>query len=331
MKNNSLTILFILAIIVSLTITNFLNEVRVTNDSAQPIKEPAKEKTVFSLPKLAEIAPIEPIPLFDEVSSSSEVEFLANLKFPFLELPKISYKLSPQAEIVLITDLNKDIDLFGKAIYRPWPIASLVKLMTAVVSLENFEPEKEIIISKQAVMTHGQRGGFSPGERYRLDDLVNIMLLTSSNDAAYALKQGLDNFVALMNEKARKIGMEQTKFVDSTGLSYLNISTASDLKKLVFYLRKNHPQVLELGKKDFLEMGNKKFSNINKLREIEDFFGGKTGYIDESRQNALSLFNFPFSDDKFLIIVLGATDRVEETEKLFSWLKILKLIESLND
>jgi len=109
-------------------------------------------------------------------------------------------------------------------------------MMTAVIVLENYSLEDQIAISKKAIDTFGIAGEFKEGEIFSVKDLLYILLVESSNDAAEALaeKIGRENFVSLMNQKAQKLGMENTVFLNPSGLDFdpkeENQSTARDLK-----------------------------------------------------------------------------------------------------
>ena len=118
-----------------------------------------------------------------------------------------------------------------------------------------------------------------------------------------------------MNRKAAELGMNQTVFFDSTGLSPLNQSTADDISKLIKYIVNNHQEILDWSReKNFGD-----FPNINFFAGRPDFLGGKTGYIDESKQNLVSLFSV--GNRRILIIVLGAEDRFSQTQQLLDYLQ----------
>ena len=108
--------------------------------------------------------------------------------------------------------------------------------MTAVLAIEEIGKEKEVIISENAIATEGDSGKLKTGELRKVENLIKIMILTSSNDAATALAEfysfGLPDFVKLMNKKAVNLGLSQTVFFDPTGLSPINQSTANDIRKI---------------------------------------------------------------------------------------------------
>ncbi len=218
--------------------------------------------------------------------------------------------------------------------FRPdkrWPIASITKLMTALVAYENFELSESLTITRDMVETEGASGGFSPGERFTIEDLIDAMIIVSSNDAARALaiNYGEDEFVAEMNKKAKEIGMTNTSFVDSTGLSVQNLSSADDLYKLAKYIWENQPDILKISRRktdtivDIRSGSGRKLDNINVFAGRSDFLGGKTGSIPEADGNLLSVFYVPERKTEIVIVVLGTENRFKETEDILA--KVSKL------
>lgn len=219
-----------------------------------------------------------------------------------------------------------------------WPIASITKLMTAVVAFEKIGAHKIVTMTATSTIgTEGLAGEFSEGEEVSVLDLVKAALVVSSNDAAAALAEFYftDAFVAEMNRKAVSLGMVYTTFHDPIGLSPLNQATATDLAKLARYIFYTHPDIFIMSRQPEIIITDQKsgrqrtLRNINLLAGREDFIGGKTGYIDEAAApseqgaplessgkggNLLSLFEY--RGRPFLIVVFGADDRYVETERI---------------
>lgn len=222
--------------------------------------------------------------------------------------------------------INENFNFIERKPVNRWPIASLTKLMTAVVALEKIGPEKTILVSENAINSEGTAGNLSPGEIYIAIDLIKAMLLTSSNDAAVSLAEayGTENFVREMNGKAGELGMLQTIFFEPTGLSFLNQSTPNDLAKLVNYIYANYPEIFGISRQKESLILNletnqaKRLVNANQFVGRPDFLGGKSGFIDESKQNLISLFNK--NGRAVLLIVLGSIDKYKETEELLKCL-----------
>lgn len=226
----------------------------------------------------------------------------------------------------LISDLLSGEEVYSQASLRRWPIASLTKLMTAIIATEKIGLTKQVMISQDAVDTFGDAGGLQAGEVFTVENLLKPLLLVSSNDAAIALAEsfGKNEFMAAMNEKAHELHMsEATHFVDPIGLDSRNQSTPVDLEKLIAYIYMNEPQILRItrereGKiKDIAKGAVIRFQNINEFAGESGFLGGKTGFIDESSGNLVSLFSV--AGRPILVVVLGSDNRFEVTRQLLNW------------
>jgi len=207
---------------------------------------------------------------------------------------------------------------------KRWPIASITKLMTALVADDLFDPEDIVVITEEMIVGEGESGGFVVGESVSVEDLLDAMLLISSNDAAsaIAIHYGEDAFVEQMNQLASDIGMAGTSYVDPTGLSVQNLSTVEDLRKLTKHIWETEPYIFKITQRETsiivsLPTGfSRSITNINEFVGRGDFLGGKTGTIPEADQNLVSLFEVPGRAEPVIIIVLGATDRFQETRNI---------------
>ena len=246
------------------------------------------------------------------------------------------------AAVVAIEELTNGERVVSKDTFMRRPIASLTKLMTAVVAQEYFSPDKEITFTDAAIAQEGAAGGFAKDERFSAHDLIAAALAVSSNDAAYALagtrsesaadpnphtiseSANVEGFVNAMNEKAHMLGMSETHFEDATGLSPLNQSTAEDLSRLARYLWAYQPSLLKrtaapsIAIREHTSGGRRILKNINFFAGRDEFLGGKTGFIDESSGNLVSVWQH--ENKVYLIIVLGTEDRFGDTERLWWWI-----------
>lgn len=212
---------------------------------------------------------------------------------------------------------------------KKWPIASITKLMTALVAREIPSQEK-ITITEEVVAIEdiGTSGGFKAGEIFSRYDLEEAALILSSNIAAEAIAThyGRERFIDTMNSFASRLGMANTYFEDPTGLSFKDQSTAEDLNKLILYIYNNAPEILKLtraqsaGIHDYKSGKSRKISNINLFAGRPGFIGGKTGTTPESVGNLVSVFTKDNGASGRVIILLGSEDRYNETETLLkSW------------
>ncbi|MDD5431237.1 MAG: serine hydrolase, partial [Candidatus Pacebacteria bacterium] len=223
--------------------------------------------------------------------------------------------LELDVKTALVKDLSLDRVLFEKNTGDRWPVASLTKIMTAIIAAEKIGTDKQVVFTKEIIATYGDTGKFKAGEIYSVEDLIRAMFAVSSNDAAVAIADfyGKDNFVNEMQKKAVDLGMLQTTFADASGLSFLNQSTAQDMEKMVEYVFKNHPEFLDISRQKNVELkeigtGRKRIlKNMNEFAGEEDFLGGKTGFIDSSMGNLISLFKYRGS--VLAITVFGAGER----------------------
>ncbi|MEK7612295.1 MAG: serine hydrolase [Patescibacteria group bacterium] len=252
------------------------------------------------------------------MGSAQSVRFVPQGEERRITMPNLS------AQAVFARDLGGPRIYAAKASDTVWPIASITKLMTAVIAEEMLNEENLITLSETAIATEGFSGDFALHDMYALSDMISAMLVISSNDAAYAIAEymGYDTFVAEMNKKAGVLGMARTSYADPTGLSPINTSTPEDIEKLVSYILVHHPHIFEITKqpsitvRELTKNREHVIINNNAFSGRRDFLGGKTGYLDESLGNLISLFTF--GEKQYLIILFGSQSRFNDTEKIYN-------------
>ena len=236
-------------------------------------------------------------------------------------------KPSLSAEGYLVADIQTGEIILAKNKTKQFPIASITKLMTALVSLETIDQSQIAIVPLEALVGENPSiKGLSEGEVLSTSSLLYPLLLESSNAAAKTLADhiGTKNFVNYMNGKADSVGLSNTYFADSSGLSSRNISTPEDLFKLVSYLFKNKKQILEITRKKEFEEGMKKWANGDKFSGLENFLGGKTGYTESAGKTFAGIFSFPSAESsprEIAIIILKSQDRDDDMIKILNYLK----------
>jgi D-alanyl-D-alanine carboxypeptidase len=213
---------------------------------------------------------------------------------------------------------------------RRYPLASVTKLMTAVIASEELDLDQEITLTEKMLEPDGYSPSLYLGLTVSARDLLKATLIQSTNDAAEALSyfMGKEKFVALMNKKAKELKMTRTIFHDPHGLDPANQSTVQDLAKLLIYIYKNHPEILDISRNNNFWLPDPtgkllKFRNLNSFYPLSSFIGGKIGYLFEARQTFASLFEV--EDNVVAIIFLRSDDYRADT---FTILKNLK--KSLN-
>jgi len=232
--------------------------------------------------------------------------------------------------------------LYEKNIHDKLPIASLTKVMTAVVVLEELDPEEMITVTRDVIEeTEGIAGRFRPGEKVAAGDLLKIMLVISSNDAAAAFEDHFKSkkmdMIALMNKKAEELGLKNTHFSNPVGFDdEENYSTAYDYATFITKVLDNEKLWSILSIKNQLirstdpEFPDRRIISSDKLafRNIDDLLGGKTGYTENA--NGCLMVGFKVSgengrgDERVVSVVLGASGtqaRFDESEKLIRWVR----------
>lgn len=236
-----------------------------------------------------------------------------------------SKKPSVKAEAYFVGDLDTGEVILEKNKDKIFPIASVSKLMTAVVSKEIQNQDEITKISKGALATSGENGNLHLNEKIKVGDLIYPLLLESSNDAAEAIAEdsGRSTFIEKMNQKAKDLELLNTSFLDPSGLSEQNLSTVSDLFKFSQYLKSNLSDLLQIS--TLKSFNNKKhiWFNNSQFLNLPGYQGGKRGYIDESMQTVVSFFTLPFGSvgtRNIGISLLRSSDRYKDTKNILSYL-----------
>ena len=250
--------------------------------------------------------------------------------FAQAESQKVVYLRS---SAVLVQDAETGEIVMDKNSDAVVPIASITKLMTAMVILDrNLDLEQRIVVSRDDVDTvKGTRSRLRPGNVLTRDDLLLLALMASENRAAAALGRtypgGMPAFVKAMNEKAIEIGMTDSKFVEATGLSPANVSTPRDLAKLVRAAH-GYPLIREYSTRDraTVKASNRplRFVNTNGLVRNSrwDIELSKTGYISEAGRCLVMQVRLASKD---LLVVLmdswGKQSRIGDAQRIRKWLE----------
>jgi serine-type D-Ala-D-Ala carboxypeptidase (penicillin-binding protein 5/6) len=228
-------------------------------------------------------------------------------------------------------DAEIDFVLYEKRLKDKMPIASLTKIMTALIVLENNKLDDIVTISENAFKTEGKKEGLGVGEKIKLDDLFKIMLISSNNIAANALAEhtsgNTNDFITLMNKKAEDLGLKDTVFYNSTGLDQenINVSSAYDIAQLADYSL-DKPLIWEYSKIKSATLNSvdgkitHRITNTNLLvGKLDSIIGGKTGFTDEAGECLVLIAENPQKMSRVITVVLNANDRFLQTEKLLNW------------
>jgi len=233
----------------------------------------------------------------------------------------------------LVVDQETGEILLGKNPESKLPIASLTKLMTAIVTLDaELDPEEPITISKADVdRLRGSHSRLQVGTTLTRDDMLHLALMASENRAASAISNaypgGKDSCVLAMNLKAQLLGMPGTRFEDGTGLSGRNVSTAQDLAKLV-QAAHAYPKIRDYTTSPSyqVKIGRRmvRFGNTNNLTRSSrwDIGLSKTGYIAEAGR--CLVMQVTLTGRSIIIVLLdswGKYTRVGDATRIRQWLE----------
>lgn len=231
-----------------------------------------------------------------------------------------------EASSAFVWDVSSQRALYNKNADERRPLASLTKLMTALVAYELLASDSVVPITIEAIRQEGE-SGFSDGEAFKAVHLLDFMLLSSSNDGAHALAaaagetlrlpQRTEAFVRAMNIRAQTIGLSQTSFSNATGLDISETQagaygSARDAAFLMEYIVTHYPQLLEMTAADTTALFNTDGAfhfaeNTNGHAENTiGIIGSKTGYTPLAGGNLALSFNAGLNRP-VVIVVLGST------------------------
>ena len=224
------------------------------------------------------------------------VKRLIFLLILFLPFKVTAYSTSAKAAILM--DMDSGRVIYGKDVHYVQSVASISKIMTAIVAIENSDLNKEVTIGKEILKAYGSGIYVQIGERIKLEDLLYGLMLRSGNDAAIAISVAVagdtDSFVKMMNDKAKNLGMKNTTFNNPSGLDEEkgNFSSAYDMALLMSYAMKNEEFRKITKTKDHTVKINKnvyKWHNKNKLLSTYKYTtGGKTGFTKIAKRTLVT-------------------------------------------
>ncbi|MBI4079424.1 MAG: D-alanyl-D-alanine carboxypeptidase [Candidatus Levybacteria bacterium] len=236
---------------------------------------------------------------------------------------------SLSSEAALVYDLTTQKTFYAKNQTKRLPMASLTKVMTAIIAIENQVPDDRYLVTKEALVGEDSMGA-TPGETYSLEELLYGLILVSGNDAAEVLamhfKGGRNAFIAAMNEKARSLGALDTHFTNPTGLQGDGdqYTTAQDLLVITAYAIERFPlfiKVVSTYEKTLPYSQKHKalflYNETNLRTSYPGIKGVKTGYTPEA---GLCLITYlDYKGHKIIGVLLGSSNRREEMRELLNY------------
>ncbi len=239
---------------------------------------------------------------------------------------------APRAAAAIIYDPETNEVLFEEHALEQRSIASITKVMTALVSLEAMTDPSNVVKVERADVLRASTTYLRAGYTVTVDELLHLLLIGSDNAAARVLARvspyGSDGFVARMNEKARELGLQQTHYEDPSGLLSGNVSTAYEMARLISYAVADERVGSVMRKAEFNFVPGKRNVHVNSTNRFVrsgeiDVIGGKTGFISSSGYCLATLVRLPQTGRQVAMVVLGARSnaaRFAETRHLFNWL-----------
>lgn len=240
-----------------------------------------------------------------------------------------------KSQAALVFNAKNDRVIYDKNADKVMPIASITKLMTAMVTLDaRLSPHEKITITNADVDKLKHSSSRLPvGSTYPRQELLRLALMSSENRAAAALGRtypgGAKAFVSAMNAKAKKLGMSNSRFVDSTGLNNSNVATARDLAKMVA-ASNNYAAIREFSttSQHSVSPGNKRgqlqYVNSNSLVRNQgwDINVSKTGYLSEAGR--CLVMQAKISGQPMVIVLLnswGKNTRIGDANRVKKWIE----------
>jgi D-alanyl-D-alanine endopeptidase (penicillin-binding protein 7) len=211
-------------------------------------------------------------------------------------------------------------------------IASITKVMTAAVFVEDAPDLSQQVVIQRADVYRASTTSLRAGNRVTVDDLLHLLLIASDNAAARALarvsRHGSQGFVSRMNEKAAELGLTNTHYADPSGLLSANVSTAYDMARLIAYVVSDHRIAAIMQKPEHTVTIGRRQITVHSTNQLVmkgdvDVLGGKTGFIRKAGYCLATLLRLPQGGPQIAVVVLGAKSnagRFWETRHLFNWL-----------
>jgi serine-type D-Ala-D-Ala endopeptidase (penicillin-binding protein 7) len=298
------------------------------NNSVQRAKAPAANKSAKNAPSA-----VKQVRMQSNANSAQQARPVRASFGQMAGLHATSDALDLHSSVALVVDQDTHEVLYRKNDHAVLPIASLTKLMTGLVIAEsNLSMDEPIRITQDDVDTEkGSSSRLAVGTVLSRGDLMHLSLMSSENRAANALGRtfpgGMDNFVDRMNARAKQLGMKDTRYVEPTGLSSRNQSSAGDLAVLVAVAYKE-PMLRELSTSHGreVEVGRRtlQYNNTNRLVKNPAWDIGlqKTGYIYEAGR--CLVMQTQVSGRKLIMVFLdsaGKLSRLGDAERVRQWLE----------
>lgn len=236
-----------------------------------------------------------------------------------------------QAKSGIVVDAETGEILYEKEVHQALSPASITKILTGTIALENIDVNKKLRVSKHASNMEAFNMSTREGELLKTDDILHGLMMISANDAAEILAEGIDGnrqtFLDKMSEKIKLLDLRETAFKNPSGLDEPgHVSSSYDISKITYYALKAHPEILKY-------MGDKEEYSIAKTDENEahywpghvsltmrtypEMLGAKTGFTDEARNTFIGVAQK--NGKKFIFVFMGSDRGNEDARALLNF------------
>lgn len=262
------------------------------------------------------------------ITSSTQKKIVKEAELKNNAISKVFDNIEIEAKSAYVFDVKEDKVLYKKNEFVQLPLASITKLMTALTASELVPENSKIVIKKEFLDTEGD-SGLLANETWTLKDLLDFSLLVSSNDGARSIASvvgaldlktedynlGRKDFIDKMNTLAEDLELRQTYFTNESGLDFNGISggygSAIDVAKLMTYILKNKPNIIESTKYQVLNISSldkihKAENTNNSVEKIPGLLASKTGFTDMAGGNLVVAFDASIGHP-IVVVVLGSS------------------------
>lgn len=254
-----------------------------------------------------------------------------NQKYSLKETTPVLNDFMIQAKSGIVVNAETGEIIYEKEVHQILSPASITKILTCTVALENIDTSKKLRVSKHASEMEAFNMSSQEGEMLKVDDILHGLMMISANDAAEILAEGIDGnrqtFIDKMTEKIKLLGLKETTFKNPSGLDEPGHATSAyDISKITYYALKTHPEILNY-------MGDKKEYSIsptdeNKahywpghvsltMRTYPEMLGAKTGFTDEARNTFIGVAQK--NGKKFIFVFMGSDRGNEDAHTLLNF------------
>jgi serine-type D-Ala-D-Ala carboxypeptidase (penicillin-binding protein 5/6) len=282
------------------------------------------EKLLSSL-----LATLLPASILAAAPSTVDEDILLSVHQPAIRLVQEGPEVLAQS--ALIMEMDSSEILYAKNAEVSLPVASLTKLMTALVVIESADIHSLVEVSKRATGVYGAQMGLLPGDQFSIGSLLHGLLIPSGNDAAVALAEAISGseeaFVELMNQRAEMLGLTNTHFTNTTGFDDEDhYSSSLDMTRIVSLVFQ-HPElvdIMKLQKSSVTTADGKRTLELTSTNHLFNtpyaplMLGGKTGTTVNAKQCLLEVIENEFGK-RLIIAVIGSDDRYRDMVSLIDF------------